>query len=170
MCVCVCTRVSVGSQDPSTPCCRPSLSLTITTVRLLANTEQVGARHRLALETIIPHSANVHKNCTTATLSEALGRAMLVEIHRAMGEGVSPTTTAIRMGLLAATVAVLWHKHAVDNAICSLWGVLRQSQTFSHDSFEPVLSTVSFAPPLFFFHALDKYSLTPSGAWLKMYR
>lgn len=80
------------------------------------------------------------------------------------------TTKAIRIGLLAATVAVLWHKNVVDDAIGAVWVRLRQSPTFAHDSFEPVLSTLSFAPPLLFFHALDRHSLTPSGSWLKRYR
>jgi hypothetical protein len=80
------------------------------------------------------------------------------------------TTTAVRGALLAVATAVLFNKHAVDDTIDSLWSRLRGSPTFAHDSFEPVLSTLAFAPPLVFFYVLDRLSTSNRGAWLKAYR
>jgi len=73
---------------------------------------------------------------------------------------------SIAVGLVAAW---LW-KAEIDGAIADVWEVLRYSTFFKHDSFEPIIATLAFFPPLMMFYLLDMHSTTPSGEWLKRFR
>ena len=44
---------------------------------------------------------------------------------------------------------------AADAAVASLWARCYASPTFRHDSFEPLLATAAFFPPLIFFFCID---------------
>eukprot|EP00038_Savillea_parva_P018475 m.23877 g.23877 ORF g.23877 m.23877 type:complete len:323 (-) comp4111_c0_seq1:133-1101(-) len=71
--------------------------------------------------------------------------------------------------VLLCCCVVVWNKSYVDATLAVWWSWLREQPLFRHDSFEPMLATLSFFPPLIFFYTLDMHSATKKGAWLKRY-
>ena len=60
---------------------------------------------------------------------------------------------------LALIFTAVANRETLDKAVFNLWQVLRRSRLFRHDSFEPVLSTASFAVWLWLYYFIDRFKL-----------
>lgn len=80
------------------------------------------------------------------------------------------TTAALRVTLAIVITVAITHKSEIDTELAFGWSWLREQPFFKNDSFEPIVATLSFFPPLIFFYTLDMLSATNSGRWLRRYQ
>lgn len=80
------------------------------------------------------------------------------------------TTRLLRIILGLTAVAILACQSTIDGSLQAGWEWLRVQPFFKHDSFEPIIATLAFFPPLISFYLLDMYSCTTKGRWLTTYQ
>eukprot|EP00043_Microstomoeca_roanoka_P009546 m.91080 g.91080 ORF g.91080 m.91080 type:complete len:147 (+) comp14614_c0_seq5:72-512(+) len=69
-----------------------------------------------------------------------------------------PSTAVTRMVYLLMFSSMLVFHGSCDAFLDQWWSWLRETWWFKHDSFEPMLATVSFFPWLSLFYLLDNYT------------